>query len=106
MDNQYDDELSADLEEFDTKKGGVNAIWHWAEEAKVPNEKAEVNNYYANEIRIWRSMRKILKRKYNEHSRRIDTEHPNLQSQVLVDEGYRRCLQDLWQLIPRPRENR
>ena len=79
--------------------------WYFAEEAKTADERQAVEDYYLNETRIWRALRKILEKKFGSLDRPLDLEHPNVHGKIFFDEGQRKALQEIYQLIPRPREN-
>ena len=106
MTNDLYDDLTPDLAEFDPKGSALAKAWYTAEEAKSSEDKEEVERYYLNETRIWRSIRLILRQRYTQMDKRIPLDAVNYKVRVGYDEGYRQALRDFYRLIPRPRENR
>lgn len=99
--SDFDDvELSETLEYYNTKKGKVSQSWLWAEDCTTEADRVEAANYYGNETRIWRSMRRILQRMYRAKSHRPDMTHPNIEPKLYYNEGYKQALRDIWQMIP------
>ena len=104
-------ELEETLDDFVPDEGTkLQRAWLTAEDVSPTAraaDKEEVANYYLNEVRIWRSMRRILRKWYVARSSRVavDITQPNFHDKMVFNEGYKQCLRDIYRLLPRPREN-
>lgn len=105
MTKDHYDDLENTLTTFDPKQGVLAKAWYAAEDAKDSEDREEVERYFLNETRIWRSLRLILNRRYQALDRRIPLDGVNLPMRVGYDEGYKQALRDVYRLVPRPREN-
>lgn len=97
--NLFDDPLDA----YDPKTDAVNQAWFRADGGGTETEREELREILLNSGRLFGNLTRLLVERYQAATRKeIDFSQPNWQERQLFLAGYKKALQDVYRLVPKP----